>query len=370
MNQDRKRVEDTDKAIGDVFTGIFMHRVQDVDPKIRESTVSYFADLAVDYTEFFFQEKYLQHFITCAEDKDSRVRGAAIRGIAKIYGTLDDGSELDSIETFHDRFCEVVEDLFKDSAAGMTSALLALCAQLDKMDKLPEEFFDAMISEVLLRDGVGVAIQRKAAQMVMQYVDDLNGANKLQQLEAFAEFCAKQTTRGTVGNCDALVAAFFDVVPVLQDAAPIVTKILENSDSESESKQAVLLRILYASAKHARSVYDKDKTAKAKKAKFQNILSTFTLATMGSYDKLVTKFVATDPQFALNILELPQLMVASVFSSKGAAFKRMCQHLQSSYMQLTGGAELRQVAASISALAKACVDTVRCHSLSLCALLI
>ena len=92
------------------------------------------------------------------------------------------------------------------------------------------------MSCILLHDSntkersVGPAAQRRAAQLVIEYNEDLRSASKAQQLSAFVRFCSTQTTRSTVGNCDLLVAAFFRIVPVLKDFAPIVARLLEDKD--------------------------------------------------------------------------------------------------------------------------------------------
>ena len=96
---DKAKIADTNKAMESVFTGIFMHRAQDVDARIREEVVQRFADLVVGYKEYFLSEKYLQHFLYSIEDKDPRVRVAGISAVSRI---------------FH-RFASFVSHLIKDA---------------------------------------------------------------------------------------------------------------------------------------------------------------------------------------------------------------------------------------------------------------
>lgn len=82
---DKAKIADTNKAMESVFTGIFMHRAQDVDARIREEVVQRFADLVVAYKEYFLSEKYLQHFLYSIEDKEPRVRVAGVSAVSRIF---------------------------------------------------------------------------------------------------------------------------------------------------------------------------------------------------------------------------------------------------------------------------------------------
>ena len=79
------------------------------------------------------------------------------------------------------------------------------------------------------KSGVGAVAHRRAAQLVIEYNEDLQSANKAQQLGAFVAFCQSQMVRDRVANCDVLVVSFFDVVPVLKDAGPIVERLLDDT---------------------------------------------------------------------------------------------------------------------------------------------
>jgi hypothetical protein len=80
------------------------------------------------------------------------------------------------------------------------------------------------------------AIQQTPAQhnttTTGRYNEDLRSTSKAQQLAAFVHFCAAHMT-ATPGNCDVLVAAFFEIVPVLKDFTPVVTRLLEDTDEVS-----------------------------------------------------------------------------------------------------------------------------------------
>ena len=70
---------------------------------------------------------------------------------------------------------------------------------------------------------------------------------------------------------------------------------------------AVLIRILYASAKHAFEQLHKDNISKTKKALFKDVLLTFTAAVVAKYDKLVS----LAPVSLLSKVALPVLQQAS-----------------------------------------------------------
>lgn len=266
--------------------------------------------------------------------------------------------------------------------------------QLDAKAQLPQEFLDAAVSCILLHDSntkersVGPAAQRRAAQLVIEYNEDLRSASKAQQLSAFVRFCSTQTTRSTVGNCDLLVAAFFRIVPVLKDFGPIVARLLEDKDEVSIGREtfaafvlrdglrcavahailwlplqgsehdvAIALRVLYASAKHAKNLKDKPKASKSKQEHYHSVLAGFTTATVASYDKLVTRF-GSEAEFAPIIFELPQLMVADAFAAAANPFKRMCKSLKTCFLKATDVLTLQPIAASLASLQNACRDVV------------
>ena len=119
-----------------------------------------------------------------------------------------------------------------------------------------------------------------------------------------------------------------------------------------------MLRVLYASAKHAKDLKDKPKASKSKQEHYHSVLSGFTAATVASYDKLVTRF-GSEAEFAPIIFELPQLMVADAFAAAANPFKRMCKSLKTCFLKATDALTLQPIAASLASLQITCNDVVR-----------
>ncbi len=121
-------IRSAETMIQGAFNRIFTHRFRDIDPSIRSACMYSIGQWMCDLPLFFLSDFYLKYLGWSLNDKDSRVRVAAISSLLHLYQASSENVAL--MDTFNARFilriCEMLDDVEPHVVANAVKTLGAL----------------------------------------------------------------------------------------------------------------------------------------------------------------------------------------------------------------------------------------------------
>ncbi|KAJ3274774.1 hypothetical protein HDV01_001977 [Terramyces sp. JEL0728] len=146
--------DQVEKVHKDIYTGVFLHRIRDVDPAIRQECVSELCAWAVKYSNMYLDAQYLRYIGWMLNDKVSAVRMEALKSAAKIIKP----NFIEGSRHFIDRFTPRIIDMaVKEADASVRAeSLKVLCAinENELLEEYDELLHLALDPDVRIRNGV------------------------------------------------------------------------------------------------------------------------------------------------------------------------------------------------------------------------
>lgn len=162
----------------DSFSSVFLHRLRDVDSKIRVECVKHLFSWIDIYPEFFFDTTYLNHLGKLFHDPTNLVKCEVLKGLARLYRKST--SVVSGLKQFTERFkTSVIDTLLSDADNSVKSGCLTLLVEINRVGFL-EQYEILKISSLIftiIRKDSEIVLLEKAN--VPEYARDLKEDDKL-----------------------------------------------------------------------------------------------------------------------------------------------------------------------------------------------
>ena len=161
-----------------IFTGMYVHRYRDVDPRIRVDCVTALGTWITTAPDKFFASSYLRYLGWILSDTSTPTRAEVVKQLSRLYKNKEDVGRLRSFtERFRPRFVEMA---IRDAEPNIRAAAVGLLDMIrgtgllepDDIDSVGRLIFD---SEPKVRRAVAGFFAENATDLFESVVEDLGG---------------------------------------------------------------------------------------------------------------------------------------------------------------------------------------------------
>eukprot|EP00727_Mastigamoeba_balamuthi_P010117 m51a1_g5728 Cohesin subunit SA-1 (1273) ;mRNA; f:1123297-1127494 len=243
----RERTSKLDDILVEINRNVIVQRYRDAFPDIRVEAITALADIVSAYPDNFLDENHVKYLGWTLSDKNSEVRSATIRGIAKILG---DSDRRDKMTTFLERFKpRIVEIATRDKESDVSVEAVRLCSTLaTEVHALEEPDLRALFGLV---NDVNPVIRKAAGAFALAVSKPQAGdgmVDSAARLKNVVEFVLEHTHLPQM-PCYA-VDAMWDAEPALRDWSALIAMLTDSGpDRLSDREQTVVAGILNAACK-------------------------------------------------------------------------------------------------------------------------
>ena len=309
-----EHVQLLEKAMEELFTGVFVHRYRDCYEMLRVDCMRSLGDWISEYPAKFLHDKYLKYIGWQLYDKDGSVRLAATMAVLKLYNNEDHAAQL---QLFTERFKERMLQLCFDTEEVVTIAGIQLATSLLRMEALDEEEVEPI--RKLVWDA-NPKVRNAASEFGLLAVgdgegDDLRTLRLMLAVDPDDEDDEDDEDGEGSGPSDLAEACMVDSMwgklPALKNWEVMSSELLTDDSDGDAAQQLKWARLLLASVAKAcgSSPLTKEpvKLSKRLQEDVEEDCKALTLSLMTVLPKLLSKFQA-EPEILLQLVQLPRFM--------------------------------------------------------------
>jgi len=143
-------IRNTETMIQGAFNKFFTHRFRDIDPSIRSACIHSIGQWMCDLPLFFLSDFYLKYLGWSLNDKDSRVRLAAISSLLHVYQASSENLAL--MDTFNARFIVRICEMLNDADSRVVASAVKTLGVLHGSGVLSRQDMEPVVTLLLDED--------------------------------------------------------------------------------------------------------------------------------------------------------------------------------------------------------------------------